>query len=65
MKYKHTHTSFVEAPNKIFPYSRFKMLKNDPEKVSATWGKHLCGLIDELNNTKNEMIGMKPKDTIK
>ena len=38
---------------------------NDPEKVSATWVKHLCGLVDELNDTTTEMIGMKPKDAIK
>ena len=37
---------------------------NDPEKVSATWVKHLYGLVDELNNTKTEMIEMKPKDAI-
>ena len=38
---------------------------NDPEKVSATWVKHLYGLVDELNDMENEMIGMKPKDAIK
>ena len=37
---------------------------NDPEKVSATWIKHLYGLVDELNDTETEMIGMKPKDQI-
>ena len=37
---------------------------NDPEKVSATWVKHLYGLVDELNNTQTDMIGMKPKDAI-
>ena len=37
---------------------------NDPEKVSATWVKHLYGLVDKLNDTETEMIGMKPKDTI-
>ena len=35
-----------------------------PEKVSATWVKHLYGLVDELNDTETEMIGMKPKDAI-
>ena len=35
-----------------------------PEKVSAAWVKHLHGLVDELNNTETEMIGMKPKDAI-
>ena len=38
---------------------------NDPEKVSSRWVKHLCGLVDELNDTGTEMIGMKPKDAIK
>ena len=37
---------------------------NDPEKVSATWVKHLYGLVDELNDTTTEMTGMKPKDAI-
>ena len=37
---------------------------NDPEKASATWVKHLYGLVDELNDTQTEMIGMKPKDAI-
>ena len=38
---------------------------SDPEKVSATWVKHRYGLVDELNDTTTEMIGMKPKDAIK
>ena len=38
---------------------------NDPEKVSATWVKHLYGLVDELNDMQTEMIGMKPKDASK
>ena len=37
---------------------------NDPEKVSATWVKHLYGLVDELNDTQTEMTGMKPKVAI-
>ena len=36
----------------------------DPEHVLATWDKHLYGLVDELNDTETEMIGMKPKDAI-
>ena len=70
-KYKHTHTAFVEALNKILT-AREIMFKvqdaqefNDPERVPATWVKHLCGLVDELNDTTIEMIGMKPKDAIK
>ena len=68
-KYKHTHTAFVEALNKILAERLFKVQDaqqlNDPEKVSATWVKHFYGLADELNNTETEMIGMKPKDAIK
>ena len=68
-KYKHTHTAFVEALNKILAERLFKVQEaqelNDPEKVSATWVKHLYGLVDELNDTQTEMVGMKPKDAIK
>ena len=35
------------------------------EQVSSRWVKHLYGLVDELNNTQTEMIGMKPSDVIK
>ena len=67
-KYKHTHIAFVEALNKILAEILFKVqdaqVLNDPEKVSATWVKHLYGLVDELNDTQTEMIGMKPKDAI-
>ena len=46
-KYKHTHTVFVKALNKIFTEQLFKVQYvqelNDPEKVSSTWVKHLCG----------------------
>ena len=38
---------------------------DDPEKVSATWVKHLYGLVDELNDTQTQVTGMKPKDAIK
>ena len=69
MKYAHTQTPFVEALNKILAERLLKLQDaqelNDPEKVSSRWGKHLYGLVDELNNTETEMIGMKPKDAIK
>ena len=69
MKYAHTHTAFVEALNKILAERLFKVQDaqelNDPEKVSSRWVKHLYGLVDELNDTQTEMIGMKPKDAIK
>ena len=68
-KYKHTHAAFVEALNKIFTERLFKVQDaqelNDPEKVSASWVKHLYGLVEELNYKETEMIGMKPKDAIK
>ena len=67
-KNKHTHTAFVEALNKILAERLFKVQDaqelNDSEKVSATWVKHLYGLVDELNDTETQMIGMKPKDAI-
>ena len=59
----------MEALNKILAERLFKVQDaqelNDPEKVSSRWVKHLYGLVDELNNTETEMIGMKPKDAIK
>ena len=68
-KYKHTHTAFVEALNKILAERLFKVQDaqelNDPEKVSSRWVKHLYELVDELNDTETEMIGMKPKDAFK
>ena len=67
-KYKHTHTAFVEALNKILTKGLFKVQDaselKDPDKVSATWVKHLYGLVDKLNDTETEMIGMKPKYAI-
>ena len=49
-KYKHTHTAFVEALNKILAERLFKVQDvqelNDPEKVSSSWVKHLYGLVD-------------------
>ena len=68
-KYKHTHTAFVEALNKIPTERLFKVQDaqelNDPKKVSSRWVKHLYGLVDEFNDTGTEMIRMKPKDAIK
>ena len=68
-KYKHTHTAFVEALNKILTENLFKVQDvqelNDSDKVSATWDKHLYGLVDKLNDTETQMTGMKPKDVIK
>ena len=67
-KYKHTHTAFVEALNKVLAERLFKVQDaqelNDPERVSSRWVKHLYGLVDEVNDTQTEMIEMKPKDAI-
>ena len=58
----------MEALNKILTERLFKVQDaqelNDPEQVSSRWVKHLYGLVDELNDTQTEMIGMKPKDAI-
>ena len=68
-KYKHTHTVFVKALNKILAEQLFKVQDaqelNDPEKVSSTWVKHLYGLVDKLNDTETQMTEMKLKDAIK
>ena len=67
-KYKHTHTAFVEALNKVLTEQLFKVQVtqelNNPEKVSSTWVKHLYGLVDYLNETKTQMIGMSLKEVI-
>ena len=69
MKYKHTHTAFLEALHKILTERLFKVQDaqelNDPENISSRWVKHLYGLVDEINDTTTETIGMKPKDAIK
>jgi len=68
-KFKHTHTAFVESLNKVLAENLFKIQDaqelNDSEKISSTWVKHLYNLIDRLNNTKTEMIGLKPREAIK
>ena len=68
-KYKHRHTAFVEALNKVLVVNLFKVQDaqelNDPEKVSFTWVKDLYKLVDRLNNTKMQMTDMKPEDAIK
>ena len=67
-KYRHTHTAFVEALNKVLAEQLFKVQDaqemNNPEKVSSTWVKHLYGLVDHLNETKTQMIGMSLKEVI-
>ena len=67
-KYKHTHTAFIEALNKLLTEQLFNVQGtqelNDPETVLSTWVKHLCGLVDQLNDTETQMTGMKPKNMI-
>ena len=67
-KYKHTHTAFVENFNKMLAKNLFKIQDaqelNDPEKVSSVWVKYLYELVDKMNDTETDMIGMKPKDAI-
>ena len=68
-KYMHTHMAFVEALNKLLEEQLFKVQDaqkfNNPEKVSSTWVKYLYGLVDQLNDTEMQMIGMPLKDAIK
>ena len=68
-KYKHTHTAFVENLNKMLAQNLFKIQDaqelNDSEMVSSTWVKHLYELINDLNDTETQLIGMKPKDAVK
>ena len=55
-KYRHAHTAFVEALNKILGEQLFKVQDaqelNDSKKVSSTWVRHLYGLVDKLNDTE-------------
>ena len=48
--YKHTHTAFIEALNKLLTEQLFIVQDmqelNDPEKVSSTQVKYLYGLVD-------------------
>ena len=64
----HSH-SICRSSEQILTDRLFKVQDaqelNDPEKVSSRWVKHLYGLVDELNNTHTEMIGIKPSDAIK
>ena len=67
-KYKHTHTAFAEALNKILTKQLFKVQDtqelNNPERALSILVKHLYGLVDQLNKTKTQMIGMSLKDAI-
>ena len=58
----------MKALNKILAEQLFKVPHaqelNDLEKVSSTWVKHLYELVERLNDTKTQMSGMKPKESI-
>ena len=68
VKYKHTHTAFVEGFNKVFK-QRFKHMDAEelqvPERVWGIWVKNLGSIIKNRSNTKSSMINMKRKDAIK
>ena len=69
VKYKHTHTAFVEAFNKKMAKLLFKPMDaqeiQEPEKVSTIWVKNLNKIVNKISNTVSSMIDMKPKDAIK
>ena len=69
MKYKHTHTTFVETFKKELAKLLFKPMDaqelQDPEKVSTIWVKNLNKTVNKMNNAASSMIGMKPKDANK
>ena len=68
-KYKHTHTTFVEAFNKELVKLLLKPMDaqalRDHGNVSAIWIKSFNKIVNKMNNTKSSMIDMKPKDSIK
>ena len=55
----------MKALNKILTERLFKVQDAQELNESSRWVKHIYGLVDELNDTTTEMIGMKPKDAIK
>ena len=70
MKYKHTHTVFVEAFTKESVNLLFRLMDaqelQDPEKVSTIWVKNLNKTnVNKMNDTELSMMCMKPKDAIK
>ena len=69
IKYKYTHTAFVETFNKELTKLLFKLMDaqelQDPEIVSTICVNNLKKIVNKMNNTKSLMIDMKPKDTIK
>ena len=68
-KYKHTHTTFVEAFNRELAKLLFKPMDGqelqDQEKVFTIWVKILNKTVNKTNNMVSSMIGVKPEDAIK
>ena len=68
-KYKHTHTTFVEASNKELAKLLFKPMDaqklQDPQKILKIWVKTFSKTVNKMNNTVSLMIDMKSKDAIK
>ena len=69
VKYKYTHTAFVEVFNKELTKLLLKPMDPQelqvPEKVSTIWVKNLNKIVKKMNNAVSSMIDMKPKDAIK
>ena len=69
MKYKHTHTAFVEDFKKELTKLLFKPMDaqelQDSEKISTIWVKNKNKIVNKMNNTKSLITDMKPKDAIK
>ena len=68
-KYKHTHTSFVEAFIKELAKLLFKLMDaqelQDRQKVSTIWVNNLHKIVNKMNDAKSSMIDLKLKDAIK
>ena len=62
VKYKHTHTVFLEAFNKDLTKLFFKPMDaqefQGPEKASTIWVKNLDKAVKKMSNTVSSMIGM-------
>ena len=68
MKYRHTHTAFVETFNRELAKLLFKPMDaqelQDPEKVSTIWVKNLNRTVNKMSNTESnhqtKLIQKKP-----
>ena len=69
MKYRHTHTAFVETFNRELAKLLFKPMDaqelQDPEKVLTICAKYLNKIVKKMKSTKSSMIDMKPRDAVK